>query len=160
MKEKTPYECWYDEKPDVSHLKVFGCNAFVHVPDQKRSKLDKKSMHCIFVGYPFDCKGYKLYNAETKQMIRSRDVIFLENSFEHKLSDKEKGLTELLTTDKNDLSYDALHCKAAQDANKSEDNEEHAENQEEEYALIEELHQRPQRNRVAPERLGSITGEW
>ena len=95
LKEKTPHECWYDEKPDVSHLKVFGCNAFVHVPDQKRSNLDKKSMHCVFVGYPFDCKGYKLYNPETKQMIRSRDVIFLENSFEHKLSDNEKGLTEL-----------------------------------------------------------------
>ena len=160
LKEKTPHECWYDEKPDVSHFKVFGCNAFVHVPDQKRSKLDKKSMHCIFVGYPFGCKGYKLYNPETKQMIRSRDVIFLENSFEHKLFDNEKGLTELLSTDKKDLSSDALHFKAVQDANKNEDNEELAENQEEENAVPGELHQRPQRNRVVPERLGSITGEW
>ena len=36
VKDSTPYERWHKEKPDVSHLKVFGCNAFVHIPDQKR----------------------------------------------------------------------------------------------------------------------------
>ena len=78
VKDSTPYECWHKEKPDVSHLKVFGCNAFVHIPDQKRKKLDKKSIRCIFVGYPASCKGYKLYNPETKKMLRSRDVSFME----------------------------------------------------------------------------------
>ena len=160
LKEKTPYQCWYGEKPDVSHFKVFGCNAFVYVPDQKRRKLDKKSMRCIFFGYPNGCKGYKLYNPETKQMIRSRDVIFLENSFEDKLSNHERELTELLPTDKNDSSSDALYFKTVQDASKGEDNEEHLQNQAEENALPEEQHQRPQRNRAAPERLGNIAGEW
>ena len=77
----------------------------------------------------------------------------------HKLSNYERGLTELLPTDKNDSSSDALHFKTVQDASKGEDNEEHLENKEEENALPEEQHQRPLRNRDAPERLGSITGE-
>ena len=28
----TPYECLFERKPDVAHLRVFGCIAFVHVP--------------------------------------------------------------------------------------------------------------------------------
>ena len=32
---KTPYERWYGRKPDVSHLRVFGCIAYAHVPDDK-----------------------------------------------------------------------------------------------------------------------------
>ena len=29
----TPYERWYNRRPDVSNLKVFGCIAFGHIPD-------------------------------------------------------------------------------------------------------------------------------
>ena len=28
LQNKTPYECWYNEKPDVSNLRVFGCIAY------------------------------------------------------------------------------------------------------------------------------------
>jgi hypothetical protein len=47
----TPEEKFTGKKPDVSHLKVFGCIAYVHVPDEKRSKLDPKAEKCIFIGY-------------------------------------------------------------------------------------------------------------
>jgi len=47
----TPEEKFIGKKPDVSHLKVFGCIAYVHVPDEKRSKLDPKVKKCIFIGY-------------------------------------------------------------------------------------------------------------
>jgi hypothetical protein len=30
--DKTPQECWSGEKTDISHLKVFGCVAYMHVP--------------------------------------------------------------------------------------------------------------------------------
>jgi transposase InsO family protein len=49
--ETTPHEVWFGKKPSVSHLKLFGCDAFVHVPKEKRSKLDKKAVKCIFTGY-------------------------------------------------------------------------------------------------------------
>jgi hypothetical protein len=38
-------------KLDVSHLRVFGCIAYVHVLDEKRSKLNPKVEKCIFMGY-------------------------------------------------------------------------------------------------------------
>jgi len=39
------------KKPDVSHLEMFGYIAYVHVPDEKRSKLDPKAKKRIFIGY-------------------------------------------------------------------------------------------------------------
>ncbi len=36
----TPKEKFTSKKPNVSHLRVFSCIAYVHVPDEKRSKLD------------------------------------------------------------------------------------------------------------------------
>ena len=43
LEKMTPYEAWYEKKPNVNHFKVFGCLAYVHVPDQNRKKLDAKS---------------------------------------------------------------------------------------------------------------------
>ena len=41
-------------KPNVSHLKVFGSIAYVHVPDELRTKLDPKAKKCFFVGYSLE----------------------------------------------------------------------------------------------------------
>ena len=37
---KTPEEMFFRKKPEVSHLKIFGCLIFVHVPKEKRTKSD------------------------------------------------------------------------------------------------------------------------
>jgi hypothetical protein len=57
---------------------LFGCDAYVHVPKENRSKLDKKAEKCIFIGYKDGVKGYKLWNPETKKIVYSRDVVFRE----------------------------------------------------------------------------------
>jgi hypothetical protein len=49
--EKTPNEVWSDKNAFVENLKVFGCDAFVHVPKEKRCKMDKKVVKCIFIRY-------------------------------------------------------------------------------------------------------------
>ena len=43
LEDKTPHEVWTGKKPSLSHLRVFGCDAYVHVPKEKRTKLDNKS---------------------------------------------------------------------------------------------------------------------
>ena len=48
-------------KPDMSHLKVFGCIAYVHIQDELRSKLDPKAEKCIFLGYSLEQKRYKVF---------------------------------------------------------------------------------------------------
>ena len=44
------------KKPDLYHLKVFGCIAYVHIPNELRSKLDPKAEKRIFVGYSVEQK--------------------------------------------------------------------------------------------------------
>ncbi len=52
----TPEEKFTGKKPNVPHLKVFGCIAYVHVPDEKISKLNPKAKKCIFIGYSLEQK--------------------------------------------------------------------------------------------------------
>ena len=60
LEDKTPQEVWTGKKLSLSHLRLFGCDAYVRVPKEKRTKLDSKSKKCIFVGYRDGLKGYKL----------------------------------------------------------------------------------------------------
>ncbi|MCO5608611.1 hypothetical protein L7F22_062824 [Adiantum nelumboides] len=53
----TPEEKYSGKKPDLSHFKLFGCIAYVHIPDELRTKLDPKAEKCIFVGYSNEQKG-------------------------------------------------------------------------------------------------------
>ena len=76
----TPEERFTGKKPDLSHLKVFGCIAYVHVPDELRTKLDPKAKKCILIGYSLEQKGYRCYNPVTRQLRVSRDVVFDEMS--------------------------------------------------------------------------------
>lgn len=77
--EKAPEEMWSGKKPNLSNLKVFGCRAMVHIPKQKRQKWDPKSTELIFVGYCEDTKGYRLIRPGNKKLVKSRDVIFIED---------------------------------------------------------------------------------
>ena len=54
----TPEEKFIGKKLDLSHLKVFGCLAYVHIPDELRPKLDPKAEKCVFIGYSLEQKGY------------------------------------------------------------------------------------------------------
>ena len=112
---------WTWKDIPYSHLKVFGCKAFVHVPKEQRSKLDSKSTPCIFVGYGDAEFGYKLWDPKEKKMIRSRDVVFHENE---NLADFEKtkkpkaiveGVPDLTPTFSS--SYNATNGEEVQDEN-------------------------------------------
>jgi hypothetical protein len=61
----TPEEKFTGKKPNVSHFIVFGWIAYVHVPNEKISKLDPKAEKCIFIRYSLKHKGYKCFNPST-----------------------------------------------------------------------------------------------
>ena len=91
---KTPYEKWYGRKPRVSHLRVFGCVAYAHVPDSKRRKLDKKALKLRFVGYSRKSKGYRFFDERTQKILNRRDVTFNETEFKLNREDDQKETLE------------------------------------------------------------------
>jgi hypothetical protein len=36
LDDKTPQQVWSGKKPSLTHIKVFGCEAYVHVPKEKK----------------------------------------------------------------------------------------------------------------------------
>lgn len=84
LKQVMPYQRWCDKQPNVSHMKVFGCVAYAHVPDTERRKLDKKAVKLRFVGYANNAKGYRLFDEEKRRILIRRDVIFNESDFDLK----------------------------------------------------------------------------
>eukprot|EP00253_Pinus_taeda_P027041 PITA_27041 len=79
LKNITPEEAWSSIKPDVSHFRIFGSEAWAHIPDEKHKALEPKSEKCTFVGYSEDVKGYRLIPFKSKNVIIGRDVKFDEN---------------------------------------------------------------------------------
>ena len=80
---RTPLEVWSGRKPDISHLRVFGCVAYAHVPDSQRQKLNKKAVKLRFVGYSTQSKGYRLIDERTSVIYTCRDVVFSKQDFGH-----------------------------------------------------------------------------
>jgi hypothetical protein len=60
LDDKTPHEVWFGKKPSLRYLRVFGWDAYAHVPKENRSKLDKKDEKYNIIGYNDHVKGYKL----------------------------------------------------------------------------------------------------
>ena len=60
--------------------KVFGCTCFVLDAHPQVSKLDPKSLKCIFVGYSCVKKGYRCYCPTLRHYFVSTDVEFFETT--------------------------------------------------------------------------------
>jgi hypothetical protein len=71
LDSKTPYELWHRKKPDVSHLRVWGCTAYVHIQKDKRTGIGSHMEKCVFIGDPDGYKGWMFYNPTTKRTVIS-----------------------------------------------------------------------------------------
>eukprot|EP00253_Pinus_taeda_P034604 PITA_34604 len=69
LEDKTPQEVWTGKKPSLSHLRLFGCDAYVHVPKEKRTKLDSKYEREVkdFIKHEFLPKEPKKIEFELKE---------------------------------------------------------------------------------------------
>jgi hypothetical protein len=73
---KTPEEIFTGKKPEVSHLKIFGCPVF----KEKRNKLDPSGKKGIFVGYCEVSKAFRIYIPGQHHIEINRDVTFDEDA--------------------------------------------------------------------------------
>jgi hypothetical protein len=112
----VPDRVWTGKDVSYDHLRVFGCKAFVHIPKDERSKLDVKTRQCIFIGYGLDEFGYRLYDPVEKKLVKSRNVVFMEDQTIHDIEKTEKvvpqysdGLIDLDSTSLTDLPAQVEH---------------------------------------------------
>jgi hypothetical protein len=73
----TPYEIMHGTKPDLSHLRVWGCQCFPAIPPELRTKGGPRRYEAIFVGYEDNRIGWRVRDLAGKYYF-SCDVVFNE----------------------------------------------------------------------------------
>src|ERR1044071_5638434 len=90
---KTPYELFKGRTPNISHLRVFGCQCFVlNNGKDNLGKFDPRSDEGIFLGYSHRSSAYKVFNKRTKKVKESVHVEFNEFSLTNTLQDSRKRM--------------------------------------------------------------------
>ena len=121
---KTPLELWTGAKPKITHMRIFGCDAYAR-DELHASKLDSKARKCIFLGYCDNSKAYRLLEVSSNKFVKSRNVIFDENTFSNR--EKKTNATRTLyqapaDPESEDETHDGNESEYVQssDENKSE----------------------------------------
>lgn len=78
LDNQTPYESLMQKKPNVEHMRIFGCVAYTKINGPYLKKLEERSRCVINLGTEPGSKAYRLYGPVTRQVVVSRDVIFDE----------------------------------------------------------------------------------
>lgn len=113
----TPFELWKGYKPDLSHIRTFGCEAWKKTEDLQRKKLEGKSERPILLGFEKK-KSYLLLDPQTgkiefscsaipneKEVISENYVFWKENlnDSEETTEERKYHLTELASKHKKNI---------------------------------------------------------
>lgn len=106
VKNVTPYTLWTNRNFDLNILKNFGAKVSVHIPKEKRRKLDTKNEIGILVGYSDEVKGYRIYFQLRNKVEIHRDVFFIPKNqqFEEKDQNYNERFEKSITLDINNES--------------------------------------------------------
>jgi len=74
----TPYERFYGMKPDVGHIRTFGCTVRVTLPSEKLGKLEDRGAMGYLMGYKYE-GGYRVWIPRIG-VREVRDVTFYEGT--------------------------------------------------------------------------------
>ena len=82
--KKSPHEAMYDEKPNLSFMRVFDCVAYPFMAKQIRNKIERKANKGIFLGHAIDSRsfliGKEIDRGELKVQ-KTRNARFDENMY-------------------------------------------------------------------------------
>src|SRR5258707_5160000 len=76
----SPYERYTRNKPSISMIRTFGCEATLHIHRDLCNKLDDHSIPGIHIGIAQGKKAFLVYDPQTRKVHESRDVHFFENA--------------------------------------------------------------------------------
>lgn len=148
--DKTPFECWEGKKPDVSRLRAFGSTVYVHVPKERRKKLDAKAWKGVFVGY--SPNGYRVWNPDTDTIVAARDVDFVESleNVRHVEKKTEVSVIQVRPIEE-DVEEDNEDVDNRSESSESEEEDEETEQEADQQQTTEVVAEgRPVRKRSAP----------
>jgi hypothetical protein len=74
----TQEEAFLRNKPNVEHLRIFGCPVYIHIPKDKRKKLEPSRKKGIVVGYSESSEAYIIYILEQHKIEFNREITFNE----------------------------------------------------------------------------------
>jgi hypothetical protein len=77
---KMPFEAWHGRKPDLEHLRAFGCIVYAKVTRPGLKKLDDWTVEAMFIGYEQGIKAYRPFDPVANRVIAFHDVTFDERA--------------------------------------------------------------------------------
>lgn len=99
LTNQTPYEVYKKKKPNVEHLRVFGCVCYTKNEAPHLRKLDDRSRALVHLGIEPGSKAYRLLEPTKRQITVSRDVVFDEKtSWDWRFTRKETSIEQELIT--------------------------------------------------------------
>ena len=118
VSQPTPYERRYGSKPDVSNIRVWGCEVRVLDPTiYPKSK--PRTFDGWLIGFPhytFSHGTYTVYTKRTGKVIHTRDLVFLEDKNDGGVDAVEKrDDTDSDTSDSSDSSDSEIDSSEAKD---------------------------------------------
>ncbi|KAG7197668.1 hypothetical protein KM043_016488 [Ampulex compressa] len=113
---RTSYELWTEKKPNLSHVRTFGIDAYKFIPDLLRKKLDAKSKKLMLGGYY--ANAYVLLDPMTRKTSVSRHVTFDEDNIE--ISERPREYAEF---DKSMCVLPEIESNASNHDNKDQETE-------------------------------------
>ena len=94
----TPYELWFKHKPNIKHLRTFGCAVQILIrKSQRGGKFEEVTTDGVLIGFIDHNHNYKVYDIHSDKVKIVHDVIFLENTFPYR-----KQPTETLFEEEED----------------------------------------------------------
>jgi hypothetical protein len=129
LQGNTPYEKLNKCLPKLSHLKIFGCDAYPLDLSRQKSKFEARAKkNCIMIGYGEKDGIYWIYDKENKKIFLSRDVKFDEEPVLNRIEAKYAEF-EIKVSEENE-EKEEKNDQENHDENSDENHDENSENEE------------------------------
>ncbi|MBW0511138.1 hypothetical protein O181_050853 [Austropuccinia psidii MF-1] len=87
----TPMEQLLGIQPDPAQIYPFGARAIVHVPSEKRDKLEERGRECVLLTLTKSGHGWIFYDPRAKHIFQSSSAIFVDYQYLPVSVAKKKG---------------------------------------------------------------------